>query len=471
MVPLVAFSISVSSAFGAAIKSHSGLGNERIVSLPMYMYKNDCFKRRPVTGLLQYVPGAGIDEFTPFETVLKDGFMEIDCVKDYMYYHGDKFGDARHAYKLEDVSNVSIVHYEDHVGKADRKPMTQATCFEFCRTVPNMGFFGLMNGRNCYCAPYYKMMAGDSSQCDAPCPGDNTLMCGGPAKSSVFALHNCESTESDLKASEKKATELAGDIDENADKAAKLGADMQKFAAALQIKFSNIGDSGAARLLQAAKVSAGKLEHGAEEAKALSAELKGLSGKAGGVSDFKDPAQVTEAELLMAETDKAVAEASVAHDKLEDKIELAEVSEPEKDASKQYYPAMYYVDKKAVGLPSTCAGDLLLDPILGDVDACATACNKNFQTCIGFSHFAPDNLCFMLSNFKSAVYYPGCEKKGEKEEKTLKFLQQGREDNPDVTCYAKVSRFESTSLAPDPSGDCKQCFREVTKRTTCYTEG
>merc|ERR1719420_2058602 len=198
----------------------------------MWMYKKDCWLSKPVTGLLQYVPGAGIKDFTPFDTVLKDGFMEIDCVQDYMYYHGDKFGDGRHAYKLEDVSNVSIVHYEDHVKKEDRKPMSQGICFEFCRTVPNMGFFGLINGRNCYCAPYYRQMAGDSSQCDAQCPGDNTVMCGGKSKSSVFALHNCESTERDLKA-----------IDKAAKTAAKLSKDMQKGAASLQKAFGNVGDA------------------------------------------------------------------------------------------------------------------------------------------------------------------------------------------------------------------------------------
>merc|ERR1719265_2053047 len=130
--------------------------------------------------------------------------------------------------------------------------MTHDRCFEFCRTVPNMGFFGLMNGRNCYCAPYYRQMAGDSSQCDASCPGDNTLMCGGKSKSSIFALHNCESTERDLKASDATATELAADMDKNAKTAAGLSKDMQKAAAALQKAFGAVGDSGATGLMQKA---------------------------------------------------------------------------------------------------------------------------------------------------------------------------------------------------------------------------
>merc|ERR1719392_660458 len=144
------------------------------------------------------VPGAGVDEFKPFATVLKDGFLEVSCVKDYMYYRGDKYGDNKHDYKLGPVSDVSIVHYEAFVAKEDRVEMTQKVCFEFCRTVPNMGFFGIVNGRGCYCTPYFTPMASDSTECDAVCEGDNTLMCGGKSKSSIFAMHMCDSTEEDL---------------------------------------------------------------------------------------------------------------------------------------------------------------------------------------------------------------------------------------------------------------------------------
>merc|ERR1719310_2361664 len=28
--------------------------------------------------------------------------------------------------------------------------MTQKVCFEFCRTIPNMGFFGIVNGHGCF---------------------------------------------------------------------------------------------------------------------------------------------------------------------------------------------------------------------------------------------------------------------------------------------------------------------------------
>jgi hypothetical protein len=99
--------------------------HEHIVSMPMHQYKQDCGKKSALhiipgaASLLQQdkVPGAGIVPFTPFDTVLMDGFLLVDCVKDYMYYRGDKFGDNKYDYKLGPVSNVSIVHYDAFVAK------------------------------------------------------------------------------------------------------------------------------------------------------------------------------------------------------------------------------------------------------------------------------------------------------------------------------------------------------------------
>merc|ERR1719389_1422512 len=212
---VVFLALSTSARAGFLDATH-----EHIVSMPMHQYKQDCGTKsrlRIVPGaasLLQQknVPGAGITPFEPFETVLKDGFLEVDCVKDYMYYRGDKFGDNKYDYKLEPTSNVSIVHYEDYVAKEDRVPMTQKVCFEFCRTVPYMGFFGIVNGRGCYCTPFFKPMESDSTQCDAVCEGDNTLMCGGKSKSSVFAMHMCASTGDDLSARSGAAGSLAADM-------------------------------------------------------------------------------------------------------------------------------------------------------------------------------------------------------------------------------------------------------------------
>lgn len=116
----------------AAALAHS---HEHIMSVPMFQYKDDCGKKSGLhvkpgaAAMLQVstdnVPGAGIVPFDAFETVLKDGFMLTNCIKDNMYYHGDKFGDNKFDYKLGPVSNVSIVHYDLVVAKEDQKQMTR----------------------------------------------------------------------------------------------------------------------------------------------------------------------------------------------------------------------------------------------------------------------------------------------------------------------------------------------------------
>merc|ERR1719463_278736 len=209
--------------------------HEHISAMPMHEYRQDCGKKSSLhiipgaASLLQQdnVPGAGIAPFTPFDTVLKDGFLLVDCVKDYMYYRGDKFGDNKHDYKLGPVANVSIVHYDAFVLKEDRKEMTQKVCFEFCRTVPHMGFFGIVNGRNCYCAPYFEAMASDSSMCDAVCEGEKTLMCGGNSKSSIFTMHMCDSTVDDLAARTSTAASTASSLQAQAGGAKETGGIME----------------------------------------------------------------------------------------------------------------------------------------------------------------------------------------------------------------------------------------------------
>merc|ERR1719267_132584 len=235
-------SIVIASASGSV------LSNEHIEAVPMHEFKQDCgtetrlhFKDdAPV--FLQNVPGAGVDKFKAYRTVLKDGFLEVDCVKDYMYYRGDKFGDKKHDYKLGPVSNVSIVHYEDHVAKEDQVEMTQKVCFEFCRTVPNMGFFGIVNGRGCYCTPYFQAMESDSTQCDAVCEGDKTTMCRGKSKSSVFAMHMCDSTKDDLGERQATATGMAATLKGMAGTAKDAAGEMQTAGEMVQAAFGNVGD-------------------------------------------------------------------------------------------------------------------------------------------------------------------------------------------------------------------------------------
>merc|ERR1740138_348517 len=434
----------------------------------MHRYAQDCGTestlriKKGSAALLQQnnVPGAGIAKFTPFETVLKDGFLEVDCVKDYMFYRGDKFGDNKYDYKLGPVSNVSIVHYDAFVAKEDRVEMTQKVCFEFCRTVPNMGFFGIVNGRGCYCTPYFTPMASDSSQCDAVCEGEKSLMCGGKSKSSVFAMHMCDSTKDDLSTRSGKASSLKADMDAKVKNAKGLSKAMQTMGAAVQKSFGAVGDSGASGLAQDAKVFAGKLEHSAEDADEAAEKLGSLVKDASSLKDFTDPATVTKAERIMEDVDESVAAGEVATDKLDKLIALA-TSKTKKGAAKQYYPVMYFVDKEFDAVPSTCSGKQVAEPIVGESeDGCASACDAQIHSCVGYQYLKDkdSSLCFLFSKFETGFYYTGCGKS---------FLQAGAAPF-EAKCVAKLSKFEGTTLKPNPSGKCKQCFKTLTKADRCY---
>jgi len=537
---------------------------EHIVSMPMHVFDDTCgaYVHLPIkpdaASLLQQqnVPGAGVDgmdKFEPFKKVLKDGFALTTCVKDYMYYSGDKFGDNKHDYKLGPVSDVSIVHYDAFVAKEDRQEMTQKVCFEFCRTVPNMGFFGIVNGRGCYCTPYFTPSESDSTQCDAVCEGDKTLMCGGKSKSSIFSMHMCDSTEDDLSLRSNTAGDMKKNLDEQDKRASGLSKDMQGLAEKLQKSFGAVGDSGATGHMQEAKVFAGTLVHKAEDAAAVAGKLGDLIKSASSLKGFSNSDTVTKAERIMEGIDETLAEAeaesaqlymltslatgegitsekdpdsaknavgadeggyvwadgvkfgkggntrtygwtdrdfkqlfhTVGPPKGGDALEEAALPmmkmsgflpyyinmkvlvpgkkkvEEDKSAIDQYYPVMYFVDKEFENVPTTCSGSRVGKPIVGESAwGCAAACDDNIHSCVGFQYFedGDNKLCFLLSGFSTGSYYTGCGKA---------FLQANAAPF-DAKCYAKLSKFEGTTLKPNPSGKCAQCFKDLTKADRCY---
>jgi hypothetical protein len=382
-----------------------------------------------------------------------------------MYYRGDKYGDNKHDYKLGPVSDVSIVHYDAHVAKQDRVEMTQKVCFEFCRTVPNMGFFGIVNGRGCYCTPYFKPMESDSSQCDAACEGENTLMCGGKSKSSVFAMHMCASTADDLKTRTDAAMSLKATIDAKAGEAKGISSFMQGMSENLQKSFGAVGDSGATSHAQAGKVFAGKLVHKAEEAEKIAKALGELQEQGNALSDFTNPETVTKAERVMENVDETVAKGEAVSDELDDLLALAHDPKTKTDAAKQYYPVMHFVDKEFSDVPSTCAGDMVGQPIKGSEDDCATMCDQNIHACVGYQYFSSgsEGSCVLLSKLTSAFYYTGCGNEAA-------FLQTGKAAPFAAKCVAKLSKFEGTSIKPDASGKCKGCLKELTKADRCYAK-
>lgn len=449
---------------------HVELGSVNLVS-----FRQDCGQDRPV-GMLGVgarrlgAPGAGLDtSVKPYAKVLKDGFYFAECAQDYMEEYGDKFGINKPSYELSSISNVSIVRYEDMVPKEDREEMTLTVCFGLCRTIPDMLFFGIKNGNKCYCAPYYKPEAGDDSVCDTPCEGDSATMCGSNSKSSMFQMHMCSNTKQDLAASKEKLDEAGEGIKKLFGKVKTAGKILQAAGANLQPVFGKLGDVGASDLLQAGKVRAGEIQKECLEANGVAGEIKELDGKYGKISggDFEEFEAATEAEALIEDMDKASTNGQAQIEELKSLLDASAPEELPKGAAKQYFPAMYFVDKKFAEMPSTCGGNVVGEPLVGTMDDCAAACDSKMGDCVGFSYFPykKSGACFLLGKFKSLTYYSGC-KKG----KRLLQMQRnvGRRAAEDTKCMAKVSTFEGTTLKPDPSGKCKQCMKKVTEGEKCF---
>jgi hypothetical protein len=431
-------------------------------TVEMMSYRSDCF-RKPMSLIQNPGDGMNPDGLKPYEMVYKDGFYMVDCVKDYMFQHGDKFGNKKDEYKAGEFFNVSIVHYSSHVAKEDREQMTIDTCFKFCRTVEGMSFFGLTNGRECYCTPFFKAEAGDSSQCDAPCDGNPGTMCGGARKSSVFGMHQCGDHLKELEDSASAGKKAHDELVVLVGIAETMGSAMQEQAVEWQAKFGKAGDPGAADLMQDAKLFAGKLEAAWKTGRDPQSILSDLADKEIGTSTGS-LAEVTKAEEMMAEYEEATANAQTSIEELtaltklrrrvqEHEEEMAAAEEGTAKPMDQYYSLMYFVDKAFQNQTSTCTGNPSEKPVVGTQDACARLCNDDLHECVGYSFVggaSAEGLCFLMSKFTTATHYTEC----------------GKMDVP--KCFAKLSKFDGTSIAPKADGTCENCLKEVTKADRCF---
>mmetsp|Transcript_43348 Transcript_43348/g.92811 ORF Transcript_43348/g.92811 Transcript_43348/m.92811 type:complete len:474 (-) Transcript_43348:214-1635(-) len=463
-------SLALFAAPSEAVQPNRLRGAGSQATLAMHLWRQDCGRPSGLSVSLaqtnnnnnKKIPGAGMtpESIEPFTTVLKDGFYEVDCVKDYLFEYGDKFGDNKFSYKLGEISNVSIVHYSSLVAKEDQEQMTHEVCFRFCRTVPDMTFFGLTNGRECYCAPYYEMEASDSSDCDAVCDGDHTTMCGGKTKSSIFAMHQCSSTAADLEKTGATITEAEEALGMAVVAASPTWSGMVAATTELQGKFGESGDPGASDLMQTAKVYSGTLEEALGRATALKDKLTSLKSEtsSSATGDLTSSSSVTAAEELMELSEAAVTEAQATTEEIEAlvKADMAVRNDSlVENASKQYFSTMYFVNTNFTEVPSTCTGKASESPILTSLDGCARACDNDVHECTAFSYFpageGTDGLCFLMSKLLTIQYYTGCS------ETPAKLFQ----------CYAKLSKYESTSIAPDGSGKCENCLKEAKKADRC----
>jgi len=402
-----------------------------------------------------------------------------------MYVHGDKFGNNKFDYKMGPITNSSIVHYTDFVPKEDRAAMTPSVCFEFCRGIPDMGFFGISNGRDCYCTSFYEAMASDSSNCDSVCEGEVSMMCGGKTKNSIFSMHMCDSTEEDLK----KATQQAEAVESSMEKVCggikTVAESVEGAALDMQKVFGSIGDPSASNQMQVANEHAGEWLHKAEKcldvAGSVTSLLKGSDSLKG--KDMKDYKNVKAVEQQTANLEKASKEGA---DLFQKQVAEWKTAQPLKGSAvtqanqflpavlDQYYSLMYFVDKKHEKDPSTCTGEVEKKPMVGvSPDECAQACDADVLTCVGYSYYPEDKFCFLFKKFTEVTYYTGCGEakflqKAEQPAAPAKSKGAAKEAATVPTCYAKLSEFQGTTVAPDPSGKCGNCLKKATKAARCY---
>ena len=67
---------------------------------------------------------------------------------------------------------------------------TAQVCADFCRD-NGYHYFGLQYYNQCFCDNEYDMygVAAADSECNTPCYGDDTTMCGGPWRNSVYRIN------------------------------------------------------------------------------------------------------------------------------------------------------------------------------------------------------------------------------------------------------------------------------------------
>jgi hypothetical protein len=164
-----------------------------------------------VGGCQKKEPGAGMDSSLGLVKVYKDGYFHLRCMMDKMEQAADYHDELQREHKYNVHTNVSIVRYTDRVDVEKQQSMTPSICFEFCRTVPDMLHFGLVNGRDCYCAPYYMQGPGDGV-CDAGCEGDSSVTCGNTnGMSDIYEMHSCNDAIEDATTAFDAAVEVYND--------------------------------------------------------------------------------------------------------------------------------------------------------------------------------------------------------------------------------------------------------------------
>jgi len=430
------------------------------------------------------LPGAGMDPKgdEPYKRVRKDGYFAFSCSKDFLFHHGDKFGKRKHGYKLDGVANVSITHYTDIVPWKDQKMMTHEVCFKFCRGLQKMSVFGIVNGRDCYCAPYAKAMAGDSSQCDSPCDGRPTEMCGGKDKSSLFIMFHCGHAEARIKKAGATALMLKKDLIIKADDAMKMSKFLAKSTKLVEKSLKAVGDE-AAFLMQVADVIVDELNQTSVRQSAFAETIDGQVDEALALQgDFRDFDIYEQAIVFIDKLNGIVQEVQKSIDYIQFLMDSASPRGSKfkgaTGAAQEYRSIMWYVERDRAIHPATCMGNMLDFPMIDlNLDECAFACDNQRFGCRGFQYLSGkgkepfSSLCFLYSDFDTTTFYTGCGGGGAS---FLAKRQLGPPDapkDPIMVCMAKRGKFMGMYVPAGPKGwpqgFCRGCLRKTLDKSGC----
>jgi len=426
-------------------------------------------------GKTHYVnPGAGVDIVDPFQSIHKDGYFFVGCMADQMQAAADKHGDNKMSYQSK--VDVSIVRYKDRVGREDQKDMSPLVCFDFCRTIPEMGNFALIHGRECYCTPYYHKMPGTGT-CDLTCPGDGQSTCGGAGMSDMYAMHSCDDTLEVLNTAISAAETAEEDADEVATKGLKSARLMEASADVLQTVANKGGDVDSNDFAQQAKVFAGKLKHSAEAARRFVTSLQAnlTIARRYRTKDFTIPQNSYDAEATMRKMKELSIAAEAAANSALPYVKAASPQIKHTDAFSAFktfesvmdtverWSLLQVSEKQAPGASvegkqSTCGGALAGEPLVGlTIAGCAEACYSNAPKsssdyCVAFNHYdlqTSKSLCFLLKEVTKVWAYD-CDYEPS-------FLQAKTTETVDNKCMTRHSWAQEAPVKP-----------EVTKLPRCF---
>jgi len=348
--------------------------------------------------------------------VLRDGFWYVDCKADAMESLGDKFGDGASRFQSGATAGTSIVRYDVVMDRENQEPMTPAVCFDFCRTVPDMQFFGLTNGRDCYCEHFYKPKTG-GGVCDLPCEGDSATTCGGSGMSSLYQMHACEGGfASDI-------AKFALDVEDGYG----LVEDAMWSAEGAENAIQGAGDEleklaegSASPLAQAAKAAAGPLAKSAQALQGakskfdkIETDFAALGINPAGELDASDrkavEAMMRKTKAHMVQSEKLLEPAAAAVHRVKPSVEL-------EDATAAFATYERIVSNAT---DAVCGGDLTGQPKAGlSQKQCAAACDEEATKgskdyCVAFQFFDGSawmasnegSLCFLFKKVKALTTY------------------------------------------------------------------